>query len=93
MASRQGLESWVARHLRARPSPRPNTDTKNSHQTAPTPSEDEDVHPGEVAAVQCGEREQDAGAISMPQVLCEHGRLDPSKAGDMKLITRVSAID
>lgn len=29
--------------------------------------------------------------ISIPDILCEHGALDPSKAGNMKCINEVSA--
>lgn len=89
MTSRQGLESWVVRHLKGPVSPKPKADAQSSQETVARPStEDANMRSSEEHV----QKEHNAGTVSMSQVLCEHGRLAPYKAGDMKLITRVSVI-
>ncbi|KZT68135.1 hypothetical protein DAEQUDRAFT_340767 [Daedalea quercina L-15889] len=83
VASRQGLESWVSRHLRAPPASEPKAGSAIT--------QDDQRYESRVAwSKQPLEPNQDDGIVAMSQVLCEHGRLDPSKAGDMKLITQAA---
>lgn len=93
VASRQGLELWVARRLKAQNTSKSKADSDSKDSREPS-TEDNNECSSEAAAVQ-NERHaaacQGVGTISMSQVLCEHGQLNPSKAGDMKLITGVSA--
>ncbi|KAH9842756.1 cysteine proteinase [Rhodofomes roseus] len=82
VASRQGLESWISRHLKPLSPSKPESESEskaNDETASASPAEDKD--PDSI------EPTSDKDVITMSQVLCEHGRLDPSKAGDMKLIT------
>ncbi|KAH9934725.1 cysteine proteinase [Fomitopsis serialis] len=77
VASRRGLESWVSRHLKASPSESEPGSKDAPEPASSSPTEDHSVDTSEWPI----------HVIVMSQVLCEHGRLNPSKAGDMKLIT------
>ncbi|EPT06051.1 hypothetical protein FOMPIDRAFT_1034036 [Fomitopsis schrenkii] len=90
VTSRQGLETWVVRHLKAQITPKASDSQGSREPVAPTSTEDNDERSSEVPATQDKGHAaggQGARTISMSQVLCEHGQLNPSKAGDMKLIT------
>ena len=95
VVSRQGLETWVTRHLKAQPTIKPKADISACSQgtIVPTAAANEDIRSSAVTTDQHEEHAQErqgVAIISIPEVLCEHGRLDPNKAGDMKVITRVS---
>ncbi|KAI0374832.1 cysteine proteinase [Pilatotrama ljubarskyi] len=87
VVSRQGLESWLSHHL---------TKPKTPKMTpAATPLEDatkkEDVKTTSPAS-------SSTTSISISDVVCAHGKLDPDKAGDMKVLraaayTRIAAED
>ncbi|EPT04749.1 hypothetical protein FOMPIDRAFT_81981 [Fomitopsis schrenkii] len=77
---------WLAIEL-----PKQDLDSKGSREpVAPTSTEDNDERSSKVAATpDKGHAAGGQGArmISVSKVLCEHGRLNSSNAGNMKLIT------
>ncbi|KAI0646997.1 cysteine proteinase [Trametes meyenii] len=74
VASRQSLESWISRHITKPKTPK----------TTPAPAA-EDAVPKEDASVTLTE-ESTQIMLSISEVVCVHGKLDPNGAGDMKVI-------
>lgn len=79
VASRQSLESWISRHIAKPKTPK----------TTPTPAPADKTPKKEDAAVLPAESPSEV-SISTSDVVCSHGKLDPDKAGDMKVIRAVS---
>ncbi|KAI0637029.1 cysteine proteinase [Trametes polyzona] len=79
VASRQSLESWISRHLTKPKTPK----------TTPPPQTDAIPKQEDIAA----SISDDSPQVSIPvsDVVCSHGKLDPDKAADMKVV-RASAV-
>ncbi|KAI0670438.1 cysteine proteinase [Trametes maxima] len=74
VASRQSLESWISRHITKPKTPK----------TTPAPAVGDTIT-GEEAAVTSTEESVQA-VLSISEVVCIHGKLDPNSASDMKVI-------
>ncbi|KAI0748066.1 cysteine proteinase [Daedaleopsis nitida] len=74
VASRQALESWLTRHIAKPKTPK----------TTPAPAIDQVSKGDRQEAFISGEPSKIS--ISISDVVCSHGKLDPEKAGDMKVI-------
>ncbi|KAI8998686.1 cysteine proteinase [Trametes punicea] len=79
VASRQSLESWISRHLAK---PKPPKRTPSPSLAAVEPSDGHVVLPTDVSSPHA--------VWTLSDVICSHGKLDPDKAGDMKVIRAVA---
>ncbi|GBE82261.1 cysteine proteinase [Sparassis latifolia] len=77
VASRQALETWISRHL-AKPKKR-----------AASPSESDETPSRSFTKSEISD-EEGRNIISVSDIVCSHGQIDPDKASDMKLITRAA---
>ncbi|EMD38059.1 hypothetical protein CERSUDRAFT_113204 [Gelatoporia subvermispora B] len=77
VASRQSLESWISRHLRKRSAP-----------PSASPSASTELPTKAAAKAKAVENDAEDAVyqISISDIVCEHGRLNPDKAQDMKVI-------
>ncbi|TBU50715.1 cysteine proteinase [Dichomitus squalens] len=80
VVSRQALEAWLSRHV-AQPKA-----SKTSPMTSPGPSKDAVPKAEETASSTSSEAGPSAVTIPVSDVVCSHGKLDPEKAHDMKVI-------
>ena len=85
VASRQALEAWLSRHI-AKPKP-----SKTSPKASPGPSKEAAPKSEESASSPSAEACPAAVTIPMSDIVCSHGKLDPHKAPDMKVIRAVSS--
>ncbi|KAI9064377.1 cysteine proteinase [Trametes sanguinea] len=80
VVSRQSLEAWITRHI-AKP---------KTPQRSPAPSLSK-VEPKEEEGLSSTEGQSSLCVpIPISEVVCSHGKLDPDKAGDMKVIRAVA---
>ena len=75
MVSRQALEAWLSRHI-VKPKTPKGTPAPPVESTGKDPAPPKD---GEVCTI----------SIPLADIVCAHGKLDPEKANDMKVITEV----
>ncbi len=93
VASRQALESWLIRHIlkpktpKTTPAPSGSAAPQEGEGSAAVPTE---AVPKQESPQESAPKESSELPISVLDVVCTHGKLDPEKVNNMKVIKAVS---
>lgn len=97
VVSKKVLETFMARNQTWIPITNESNDSSSKHSSSPNPNgavkddkvEDKDEASKSESEIKESLPTNSPNQFSMPEIICEHGLLEPSKAGDMKCINRV----